>query len=217
MEDKHSEGLLECLAFIGSSTTAGYGVGVRLAHAFERLFNEPYYERHKRQWFDCAMIQLRLAPERLGERMIERTNEHRPTLVVAVDFLFWFVYGPQPDRLALLERGLALLEQFTCPVAVGNIPTMAAAAIEGLPMELRPSADELARANERIKIWVSAQPSRVLVLWAETAAQHPTLRQPDGLHANVYGLDALARALARSLVSRNLVRREFFADRIITD
>lgn len=218
MEDKHTaEDLLRRLAFIGSSTTAGYGLDVRFAEVFESLYTESRHERHKRLQLDCADGRLRRAPERLVEKMVLRAIACEPTLVVAIDLLFWFVYGPHPDRLAMLERGLKLLERLPCPVAVGTIPAIPPTVIEGLPQVMRPTPGELQQANERITAWVAECSRRILVPFAEIAALHPTRRQVDDLHTDIHGLDALARAFARMLVSRNLVRREFFADRIIQE
>ena len=50
----------------------------------------------------------------------------KPTMVVGVDFLFWFCCKhdrlTEPHRLELCDRGLKLLESVPCPLIVGDIP-----------------------------------------------------------------------------------------------
>jgi hypothetical protein len=65
-----------------------------------------------------------------GRQLVENARDRNPTLVVAVDFLFWYGYGAlgsESARLALLEKGLAQLEGFHCPVLVGDFPDLGAA------------------------------------------------------------------------------------------
>ncbi len=113
------------------------------------------------------------APERIAPPLVEAARAWRPTLVVALDFPFWFGYGEpltEDGRLELLERGLALLEPIEAPLLVGDFPDMRAAtrAIShlGFPM-LRtvqvPEPATLARLNARLAEWVAARPNRVLV------------------------------------------------------
>src|SRR5690606_14335795 len=84
-----------------------------------------------------------------------------------------FGYGDgmnEKQRLELLERGLAWLEDLEVPVIVGDFPDMRAAtevpSAYGFPM-LRPgqvpAAATLERLNARMKEWTDAKPSRVLV------------------------------------------------------
>lgn len=131
-----------------------------------------------------ANVFLFTDPVTLGAQQASKAREMAPGLVLALDFPFWFGYGGGMDeegRLALLERGLALLEGFDVPVVVGDFPDMRAAtqvaSAYGFPM-LRagqvPTPQGLERLNARLREWAGAKPSRVLI-----------------------GLDAFHRALAR--------------------
>src|SRR5450756_1706416 len=72
--------------------------------------------------FGSAMFFL--SPDAMAVQEVEAATNMHPTLVVAVDFLFWFCYGDQDSdaaRARHFEYGLKLLEQIPCPVIVGDI------------------------------------------------------------------------------------------------
>lgn len=113
------------------------------------------------------------APQRIAPPLVEAARAWQPTLVLALDFPFWFGYGEplsEEARLELLERGLALLEPIEAPLLVGDFPDMSAAtrAIShlGFPM-LRasqvPQPATLRKLNARLTEWAAERPGRVLV------------------------------------------------------
>ena len=56
-------------------------------------------------------------PEAAGRYQIEQALKAKPTLLVGIDFLFWFCYGDgstDKDRLQRFEKGLKLLESVEC-------------------------------------------------------------------------------------------------------
>jgi hypothetical protein len=62
-----------------------------------------------------------------GARSVEQALGLDPTLVVALDFLFWYSYGHGmncSERLDRLNRGLELLETIRCPILLGDLPNM---------------------------------------------------------------------------------------------
>src|SRR5262245_18863259 len=66
-----------------------------------------------------------IQPEAAGRYQIDQALQARPTLLVGIDFLFWFCYSEGPtdkDRLQRFERGLKLLEAVPCPLVLGDIP-----------------------------------------------------------------------------------------------
>jgi hypothetical protein len=94
----------------------------------------------------------------------------RPTVVFADDFLFWFAYGAldaerrpikeEPQRMALLERGLAELARVSdsgIPVVVGDLPDMSESVGRMLNRAQMPQAGTLAQANARIRAWASGR------------------------------------------------------------
>ena len=107
--------------------------------------------------------------EAAGRYQIEQALKARPTLLVGIDFLFWFCYGDEPtdkDRLQLFEKGLKLLETVHCPLVLGDIPDASAATNDILSAEEVPSAAAISEANRRLKAWAAARPQVVIVsLW----------------------------------------------------
>jgi hypothetical protein len=111
---------------LGASLSHGYGlereVGTRvrfsdLVEASLRTEHEPVQPKTSLVFF--------ADPLPTGQSMVAAGKAADPTLVVGIDYLFWFGYGAfttEGDRMAMLDRGLALLEGFSCPVLVGDLP-----------------------------------------------------------------------------------------------
>lgn len=107
-----------------------------------------------------------LQPEAEGRRQIGQAVRSKPTLVVGLDFLFWFCYGDgasDEDRLKRFEQGLGLLAGIPCSLIVGDIPDASAAVDSALSPEQVPSAKAIAAANRRLKEWAASH-RRVVVL-----------------------------------------------------
>lgn len=117
-------------------------------------------------------------PVGYGRRYAEAAKEYDPTLLVALDYLFWFGYGfaaDEEDRMRRLERGLASLETFECPILVGTFPDVRVAAEEGVgihdapmiaPWQV-PEPVTLVKLNIRLRSWASKRENVVVVPMAE--------------------------------------------------
>jgi len=104
--------------------------------------------------------------EAAGRYQIDQALNARPTLVIGVDFLFWFCYGDGPadkDRLQRFEKGLKLLEAVQCPLVVGDIPDASGAADSALDADQIPSSEAMSAANRRLKEWAARRPHVVIV------------------------------------------------------
>lgn len=104
-----------------------------------------------------ATAALFLSPEAIATQEVEAATNQHPTLVVAVDFMFWFCYGPgqtDADRAERFEYGLKLLERIPCPLVVGTIPDASQATNSGIisPAQV-PSEMARAAANQRLRDW----------------------------------------------------------------
>lgn len=225
----------ERVVVIGASASAGFGTAaelgsdVPLAAALEpmlRLSHAPVQDRANSLFF--------LDPAGHGANQVADALAQEPTLVVALDFLFWFGYGVKDDdeRREDLDHGLRLLERFSCPVLVGLIPDMRPAVGEMLVAEQVPPPEALARLNARIAEWASGRANAVLVPvpglvdaarsggpvraglseWPRDGAR--ILIQPDRLHPTVEGLAALA-ALALEQLAR--ARRDVPEEAFVLD
>jgi len=95
--------------------------------------------------------------------------ERRPSLVLAVDWMFWSAYGREPageerertcaDRVRIFRAALERLEPLVAigvPVVIGDVPDMHAAIDGGmLSAPMVPSPDCIDRLNGLLRDWAS--------------------------------------------------------------
>ena len=137
---------------------------------------------------DLATGNFFLAPMRIGAKAVERAVRFEADCVVALDFLFWFLYGvegpdgklveKEEDRLAKFERGLAMLEAITAPVLLGDLPDMRAAQGRMLGKRQVPARETLDAANARLAEWAAKRPNVRIVPLSSMQAD---LASGDGL------------------------------------
>ena len=155
-----------------------------------------------------------LSPDAMAASEIQSATNAQPTLVVAVDFLFWFCYGngdSDAERAAHFEAGLKLLERLPCPLVVGDIPDASSATNTGIiSADMVPSEAARRAANERLKKWAATRKQVTIVPLAEfmravkadeaiklhntilPAGKTRTLLQADGLHPTPRGAAVLS-------------------------
>jgi hypothetical protein len=210
---------LSRVVMIGASASAGFvlaepfggtnTLNVRLGFYLDAAIAAPH-EPIKN--FASAMTFLN--PEMFAPVQVQSALAARPTLVIGVDFLFWFCYGygfSDAERAQRFETGLKLLEKFQCPIIVGDIPDASFATNSGiLQPEQVPGATALVAANTRLKNW-AAQHAQVFIVplakfmragelnqsftvHGETlpAGKTRALLQPDLLHPTPRGATLLA-------------------------
>jgi hypothetical protein len=230
---------LRSVEVLGASVTAGFGLASELEVSLElgELLALALGE-------DAGRVRTRGSslffqdPGGVGGAQVEAALEGEPTLVVALDYLFWFGYGYHGDceaRLRSLDRGLALLARFTCPVVVGDLPDMSAATEGASPLfggrallapAQVPDAACRARLNARLREWAAAR-ANVRVFDLERFAREvrapgtlelrgnrwdperkAALVQPDLLHTTLAGSAALLVVLCDELARAELVVEE---------
>ncbi|MHC4376049.1 MAG: hypothetical protein ACYS26_05565 [Planctomycetota bacterium] len=204
--------LLSDVAVIGASASAGFGLEARpltehpdLGHYLSAAIRVPDAEltNHSSDLFF-------LSPVESAERQLSAGEGE---LWVALDFLFWFAYGPHTDaeRVELFERGLELLELIEEPLLVGDLPHMVDADQSMLAPLWIPKRATLEQLNRRLLAWAAESPTRLVVPlaeWAErqrepgldlalrdlswSAEDKGRLLQADGLHPSREGTAALA-------------------------
>jgi hypothetical protein len=195
------------LGIIGASASDGFGLNVRLADAIGVRLDSKMAAVE-----DYASSNFFFFPDREGKNQIEQVLKSKPHAVFAADYLFWFGYGriPDEDRLAKLEKGLALLGQLELPVIAASLPDMRASVGKMLRKEQVPSKETLAKLNARIAEWAGTKKNVVLVPIAEALERMrtgedpklkgmpwpnnaiPALLQDDQLHPTIDGLAVLA-------------------------
>ena len=146
-------------------STAGPIVPKTNDYALDRYLNAALLAPHEPAR-NLASIWFFENPDLRGSTQIRQALTNHPTLVVGVDFLFWFCYGKgksDQERLDHFEKGLKLLEEVECSLIIGDIPD-ASAATNGMlsPQEIPSPAVHL-EANRRLKEW-AAQHQQVTVV-----------------------------------------------------
>ena len=110
-------------------------------------------------------------PGPTGRGEIDRALKIKPTLVLGLDFLFWYVYGTvtaegKPmttgaDRLSNLQLGLDQLDRVVnagIPLVIADIANMHDAIGKMLSENQVPDLDTIEKVNSRILEWVKARP-----------------------------------------------------------
>lgn len=209
---------LQRVAVLGASVMAGFG----LAHEVGRpvLYShvvDAMLRGERRPVASFASDRLFMMSLAQREALVTRLVEHRPSLVLAVDFLFWYGYGvvfDEESRPLLFERGLQELQRLGCPVVVGDLPDVSSAVGRATYMGTTlvdvqvPSAAMLARLNARLHEWAREQPHVIVLPLADfvrrTLADEPfvlrgtviegardDILQSDWLHPTLLGSAAL--------------------------
>jgi hypothetical protein len=188
------------IAIVGASISAGFG-GTPLGDAFTAAAKRSTIE---------SEANLMMFRDPIGDtrNQIDRAIAFHPTTVVAIDFLFWDLYGSSEPgwRDRALANGLAELERARAAgawVIVGDVPRITTAEEWMLPKEAVPEPDALAAANQTIATWASHDHviAIPLVAWTEPLraggdielapgerVPARSLLAPDGLHANPLGV-----------------------------
>ena len=156
------------------------------------------------------------------------------TLVVAVDYQFWFGYGTRgkngnrvrgaADRVAFLDVGLELLDRIDAPIVLGDFPDMSDAVGRGmLSAPQQPNTVGLEQLNARLYEWASSRERVTVVPLAAivekmrtgdafTVGRHrwpanaiERVLQDDRLHPTTEGLGALGHAIGLAMLEAGLV------------
>lgn len=169
-----------------------------------------------------------------AEEQLAFAEENRATLIVGVDFLFWFAYGSRnakdqrirddSERLAKLEVGLKLLEDLDVPIVLGDFPDMSDSIGRQLHRLQVPQPETLKRLNARLHAWAKEREHVVLIPLADSidriradeevklgrqtwpAGSSDLLLSDDRLHPTIEGMVAIANAVADALVQAELAR-----------
>jgi hypothetical protein len=203
------------IAVLGASVSDGFGldeeIGARtvfadVVDASLKTAHESVYNKASAFFFSD--------PAGTARDAVEAAKKKDPTLVVGIDYLFWFGYGrvaAESDRAARFEKGLASLESFTCTVLVGDLPDMSPA-LEGesplthrpmLRREQIPTAESLKKLNERLAAW-SAEHANVVVVPVAEMLTRVRANDEIKLRGNVWPKDAGAKLLQKDLLHPTL-------------
>src|SRR6266498_5629682 len=135
------------IVMVGASASAGFteteplGGPKTLQYRLSRYLDAALLAAHEPVQ-NLANAMFFIQPEAAGRYQIDQALKAKPTLVVGIDFLFWFCYGEGPtdkDRLQRFEKGLKLLEAVQFPLVLGDIPDASGASNDMLPTDQIPS------------------------------------------------------------------------------
>ncbi len=210
---------------VGASASAGFrtqretGTTVTLAKALDVAIKKAHDKVGS-----AASSMFFVKPLLAGQANARQATSAKPTLLVGIDFLFWFGYGrkeSEGQRLDHLERGFLYLDSFTCPILVAKIPDMREAIGKMLHRKQVPTPETIRALNKRIDAWAAKRKNVIVVPLvkfvddlkkgkavrvADTRYPENSLRrllQRDELHPTVEGiatigvmaLDALAKKM----------------------
>jgi len=173
---------------------------------------------------NLANALLFMNPTAFGPLQIQAATNNHPTLVIGVDFLFWFCYGDaatDAERAARFETGLKLLDQVHCPLVVGDIPDASSTTNTGIIGAYQvPSETARTAANKRLKQWAAKHPLVTVVPLAKfmrdtkanqavkihnqtlPAGKTRALLQGDQLHPTPQGAAVLALGILDALTAK---------------
>lgn len=195
----------EHLGVAGSSVSAGF-LGTGVAGLLEEAAPSATVHDVSATLYFRKSIDERRA-------LLDELIAAKPTLTMALDFLFWWTHGTQAHNL---DEGMAQLDTIPGLLVVGTVPRMTSA--KRWIMSRVRSREVIAEINTRIATWAATRP-RVIVVplatWygqrdeadgpipgdAEVVADE--LFAPDGLHLTALGTRFVVRrslaAVAQSL------------------
>lgn len=230
MTSAAADSALQRVIVIGASASSGFVLSepfggtntdqCRLSHYLDAAVTVPHDPVK-----NLASPLLFMSPEAIASQEVEAATNRNPSLVVAVDFLFWFCYGQgqtDADRAERLEYGLGLLEKIPCPLVIGDIPDAAQATNSGIiSVSQVPSEAARTAANLRIRQWAAARPDVTLVPLAGfmaavktngpingqnisvAAGETYSLLQKDRLHPNARGAAMLSLGIFDAFSARH--------------
>jgi len=161
---------LERVAVTGASVTAGWGVQtppikgefggypINLKHIVDAMILAPHEEV---AYFGEPMFFTR--PVVYGSKLIDEITEYDPTLIVAVDYLFWFAYGNvgfagEKYRINKFKEGLSILENIQSHLIIGNIPDVRKAIGKVLSASQVPAVETIQKMNNMLRSWALLHP-----------------------------------------------------------
>jgi len=216
--------LLSRVAVVGASVSRGFRHRTSLASVFELAISAPHEKVLSLPTYGVFMDPIRMCDDQ-----VERCIDHEASLVVGIDFLFWYAYGTLRGETELERRServttaLKALERLECHVVLGDIPDMRDADPKFLSPNILPTTEVLDALNEQVQAWAKERKNVTLVpiaSWVEdlkagrwklppaskdgeaTPLPPESVMQGDRLHPNVLGTLVMGDQLMRTLRDR---------------
>ncbi len=200
------------IAVIGASVSAGYGLDVRLSEVLDAAIGD------RKTITDLSSALLFLNPLGYANEVGQKLKKDAPSVVIGIDFLFWFAYGEKDfnTRKKDLQQALRLLEKLKCYIVVGDLPKFSESENIVLGSNAIPSDEELRVLNRIIQRWgkknkkVTIFPlcsivesikkgEPIEINGVRKTYRQEQIFQPDGVHATQMGLISLAAIVLEKL------------------
>lgn len=182
-----SKQLLSRVAVIGASFSAGaghtheLGAHASLAPFVQSIFQAEALGTQAVKPLNRGSFLSFTRPTLFGGIQVQAALKHKASLVIGLDFLFWYAHGflGEKARMERLELGLAELDKLPCPILLGDLPDIRFALdgtsrLTGGPLirsSMLPSPELLAALNERIRAWAAQRPRVTLAPLASFVAK----------------------------------------------
>ena len=161
-------------AILGASASAGFGCettgpdGKPYLVDMESVYQAAVPGLRPRPLF-LADAGFYTRPRQAQTEQIDAALAANPSLLIAIDYLFWSVYAYrdkamtpeaiEQDRHDALQEALAQLNRFHGPIIVGDIPNMHASVGHMLSANNVPPPNQLEDFNLAITTWAAARPA----------------------------------------------------------
>lgn len=234
VDDAERTAVLDRVALVGASATSGFGAvisndaGTSTLTTLSQVFAAAVNRTPPPVITHLGHIMFFNAPMDIGPDLVSAALDADPTLVIGVDYLFWYGHGSrgrdgrpitdEMDRLDLLDEGLAQLERFECPVVVGDYPDVTPAIGFMISAAQVPDPDTREILNARVREWAAERPNVIVLPFAQLvesmranegfmagdrswpAGSEKVLVQPDRLHPTTQGLIAIVQMVVHELL-----------------
>ncbi|MGJ8656338.1 MAG: hypothetical protein ACSHX6_07800 [Akkermansiaceae bacterium] len=159
-------------------------------------------------------------PLGISHKQVSDALKAKPSVIIAVDQLFWQLYGnfsSSEQRLITFQAALEKLDPITCPLVIGNIPDASHSLNKMLAASQIPNLETVEKANQLLTSWVKKRKQTAIIDLAsfmklsvsnkEIKLKHITypagttkqFLQTDMLHPTEVGATAISYAVIESL------------------
>ena len=97
------------------------------------------------------------SPLVIAHKQIFDAQKNEPSIVIAIDQLFWHLYGRydnKEERLKTFQNALDNLSAIDCPLIIGNIPDASESIRKMLSVKQVPKIETINKANQILSKWV---------------------------------------------------------------
>ncbi len=105
-------------------------------------------------------------PLGISHRQVADALGTKPSVIIAVDQLFWQLYGnfaSTEQRLSTFKSALSKLDSITCPLVIGNIPDASRSINKMLARSQVPKIDTINKANMILETWAKKRKKTAII------------------------------------------------------